>query len=127
MDCAYLRFFIKLIFAQFSCSYNLSLINLKLEESVKLGWIAPKNMTDFKGDRFMQEKFFKLPKKVQTILLALFWFVTIGGFASVYIIKSYHSITWLEVVLTCVSMFMCVLSICVTSLFVFGNDNAKND
>lgn len=75
----------------------------------------------------MQEKFLKLSRKVQSLIVVTLWLITAAGFAGTFILKSYESIPWLEVILTCVAMFLCVAAICFTVFYVFANEmNSKN-
>lgn len=62
----------------------------------------------------MNEKFKNLSKPMKTILVVISWLITIVGFAGCLLVKHYNSIMWLELLLTCLGMFFCIVAICVT-------------
>ena len=70
----------------------------------------------------MQEKFKKLSKSMQWLVTIITWIITIVGFAGCLIVKHYNSIMWLELILTCIGMFFCIIAICLTSVIVLGNE-----
>lgn len=74
----------------------------------------------------MQEKFLNLSKGVRFIIVALLWLVTVLGFVGCLIVKNYFSIYWLEILLTCIGLFFCVVAICVTILHLTA-DTIKNN
>ncbi len=74
----------------------------------------------------MQEKFLNLSKGMRWLVLVLAWLITIGGFAGCLLVKHYASMMWLELILTCVGMFFCIVSICLTIYQLFSHEKQAN-
>ena len=75
----------------------------------------------------MGEKFMKLSASIRWIITALTWLITAAGFLGSVILKHYHSIYIVEVILTCVGLFFCILAICLTILMLTHKDNEKEE
>ena len=74
----------------------------------------------------MGEKFLNLSTTVRWIITALTWLLTVVGFLGCIIVKHYHSMFIVEVILTCVGLFFCIVAICLTILMFTHKDN-KNE
>lgn len=74
----------------------------------------------------MGEKFLNLSTTVRWIITALTWLLTVVGFLGCIIIKHYQSMFIVEVILTCVGLFFCIVAICLTILMFTHKDN-KNE
>lgn len=75
----------------------------------------------------MEEKFINLPISVRWLLTALSWALTVVGFLGTIILKNYHSIFIVEILLTCVGIFFCIVAICLTIFMFTHNKNNKDD
>lgn len=76
----------------------------------------------------MSEKFLKLPRAVQTLIVLLSWVVTVISFVGCLIVKEY-SITdlyWVEILLTCVGLLFSVVAVCLTILYLTFKKDEQN-
>ena len=95
-------------------------------ESVSDGWTASKRQAD-EGEIIMQEKFMNLSKPMQWLVVIVAWLITIVGFAGCLVVKHYNSIMWLELLLTCLGMFFCIVAICLTIILIVGKEEKDPD
>ena len=73
----------------------------------------------------MSEKFLKLPRAVQTLILVFLWVITVACFVGCLIVKENTKLDlyWAEILLTCLGLFFSVSSVCLTILyFTFKKD-----
>lgn len=75
----------------------------------------------------MQEKFMNLSKPMQWLVVIVAWLITIVGFAGCLVVKHYNSIMWLELLLTCLGMFFCIVAICLTIVLIVGKEEKDPD
>ena len=69
----------------------------------------------------MTEKFLGLSKAVRWLIVLLTWLLTVAGFVGCLIIKEYAlDLYWLEIILTCVGLFFCIVAICITIVHLTG-------
>ena len=76
----------------------------------------------------MSEKFLNLPRVIQSLIVALVWFLTIAGFVGCLLVKEYaaNDMYWLEILLTCVGMFFSVVGICLTIVYLTLKKDEQN-
>ena len=70
----------------------------------------------------MQEKFMNLAKPRQWLVVIVAWLFPIVGFAGWLIVKHDNAIMWLELLLTCLGMFFCIVAICLTIVLIVGKE-----
>ena len=76
----------------------------------------------------MSEKFLKLPKVVQTLIVLLSWVLTVISFVGCLIVKEYSmaDLYWAEILLTCVGLLFSVVAVCFTILYLTFKKDEQN-
>lgn len=76
----------------------------------------------------MSEKFLKLSKGLQTTIVLLSWVLTVVSFVGCLLVKEYFSgeLYFVEIILTCIGLLFCVVSICLTILVLTLKKDEQN-